>query len=186
MLDLFWTTLLTALTLLLLGGAFLTDRPGWRTAVQRFPRSQNAAYVTMGAGGAWFLYKMLHLGPEDALFGAQTNTIFFAIFGLAWLGSFFVMKDFLAVRGLAVLVLMLAFYLLKSAFGLYELPARLFLVSFVYVAIVLAIWLGVSPFRARDFLGWLYRSANRTRFFGGALAGYGLILGAAAFSYSGG
>lgn len=183
--DLFWSTLLTALTLLVLGAGFFLDRPRWRNAVRAFPRSRGAALVTMGLGGAWFLYKMWTLGPEDALFGAQTNLIFFVVFGLAWIGSFFVMEDFLAVRGLAVLVLMLAFYGLKSAFGLYELPSRLFLVSLIYVAIVLAIWLGVSPFRARDFLSWLYDSPRRTQVFGGSLAAYGLLLGIIAMTYPG-
>lgn len=183
MLDLFWTTLLTGLALLILGVSFILDRPGWRQAVLAFPRSQNAAFITMGIGGLWFLYKMWFLGPEDALFGPKTNLVFVVVFGFAWFGSFFVMKDFLAIRGVCVLFLLIGYTWLQTAFGHYELPSRLFLVSFVYVGVVISIWWGVSPFRARDFLGWLYAAAHRAKLLGGVLAAYGAVLSLVALTY---
>lgn len=180
--NLFWMTLLAGLLLLLLGGAFLLDRPGWRAGARRFLRSETAAYVTMGAGGLWFLYKMWTLGPQDALFGPRTNLIFVVVFGAGWLGSFAVMKDFLAVRGLCVLVLMTAFYALKVGWMNYA-PGALFFKAVVYFFVVIAIWWGVSPFRARDFLDWLYRVGSRSRIVGGTLAASGLLLAVAALSY---
>jgi len=181
MLNLFWHILLAGIALLALGVAFFLDRPGWRGAIRAFPRSETAAYLTMGVGGLWFLYKMWFLGPEDALFGAKTNLIFVVVFGAGWLGSFSVLKDFLAVRGLCVLILMSAFFALEAGKTHYE-PMTLLFKAVVYVFIVLSIWWGVSPFRARDFLEWLYRSAARPRLVGGALAGTGLLLGVAAMT----
>jgi hypothetical protein len=61
-------------------------------------------------------------------------------------------------------------------------PARLFMVSFVYLAIALAIWLGAQPWRLRDFLGWLLARPARSRSLGVLLFAYGLLLCGAAFS----
>jgi hypothetical protein len=82
-----------------------------------------------------------------------------------------------------VLVLMGAMPLLGAAYMHYEHPQRLFMVSAVYVAIALAIYLGASPFRMRDFLEWLFQRPSRGRVLGGILAGYGLLLAIVAFTY---
>ena len=60
---------------------------------------------------------------------------------------------------------------------------RLFLVTFVYLAIVTALILGASPYKLRDFLGWLYKAEARPRIFGGTFAAYGLLLIGVAFTY---
>jgi hypothetical protein len=179
MLDLFWTTLLSGGALLALGAAFFLDRPGWRTAIQAFPRSQGAAYVTWGLGGLWFLGKMWLLGPEDALFGPMTNLVFVVVFGFGWLGAFAVMRDFLAVRGICVLLLMTAFSILYGPAWTRLEPGTLLLKAVVYGFVVIAIWWGVSPFRARDFLGWVYGGGGRPRLVGGILAGTGLAVAVA-------
>lgn len=181
--SLFSFTLLTGLLLLALGALFIRGGAGWQRALERFPRSELAAYLTMGLGGAWFLYKVWNLAPADELFGPSTRLVLFAVFGITWAGSFFVVKDFLAVRGLSVLVLLLAATGLETAYMRFEVPSRLFLVSLIYALVVLAIYLGVSPFRWRDFVGWLFRRPTRPRVLGTLLAGYGLLLTVVAFMY---
>jgi hypothetical protein len=91
--------------------------------------------------------------------------------------------DFLAVRGLAVLMLLGAMPLLDAAYMEYDHPQRLFMVSAVYVGIALAIYLGASPFRLRDFFEWLFQRPMRGRILGGVLAGYGVLLAVVAFTY---
>jgi len=182
-LSLFTYTLLTALIFFVLGLLFLFGRPGWREAVCRFPRSDLAAYLTMGIGGGWFLYTISQLSPADELFGPATRSVLLVVFGITWIGSFFVVKDFLAVRGLAVLVLMCAATGLAKAFGEYEIPARLLLVSVLYVLIVIAIYLGVSPFRWRDFFNWLFADNRRNRLMGSVFTLCGILLAGAAFAY---
>ena len=93
------------------------------------------------------------------------------------------MPDFLAVRGLSVLVLVGAMPLLDAAYMEYGHPQRLFMVTPVFVAIALAIWLGAQPWRLRDFFNWLFGQPHRARGFGGLLTGYGLLLALAAFTY---
>ena len=65
----------------------------------------------------------------------------------------------------------------------YEHPQRLLLVTPVYLLIAAAIWLGVQPYRLRDFFNWLFLRPGRSRGLGGALLAYGLVLAAAAFTY---
>jgi hypothetical protein len=177
--SLFQATLFTGIFLLAFGGHFLWHGLRSAKSVQAFPRSKAASYILLGTAAAWFLYKVLHLGPAD--FGQYKNILFCLFLGVA-LGSFYFVPDFLAVRGLAALVLLTAGVLLDAAYM--QLPqTRLFLVSFVYLAIISAIVLGASPYKLRDFLSWLYRSESRPRIFGGLFALYGGLLIAIAITY---
>ena len=154
---------------------------GMRSAqtVQAFPRSATAAYILLGAAAVWFLYKVTQLGPAD--FGQYKNLLF-ALFLVVAVGSFYYVPDFLAVRGLAALILLTAGVLLEAAY-MEQPTARLFLVSFVYLAIVAALILGANPYKMRDFLEWLYKKELRPRVFGGIFAAYGLLLLGVALTY---
>lgn len=177
--TLFQATLFTGIFLLAFGGHYLWH--GMKTAktTQAFPRSQAAALVLLGTATAWFLYKVLHLGPAD--FGQYKNLLFI-LFLVTSVGSFYYVPDFLAVRGLAALILLTAGVLLEAAYM--QLPqARLFLVTFVYVAIVISLILGANPYKLRDFFEWLYKSEKRPRIMGGLFAAYGLLLTGVAFTY---
>lgn len=174
------STLVPGLLLLLLGVPLLLNHSGWTAALRAFPRSTAAAYVFFTLGAAWFLHAIWNLSPAD--FGEYRLWLFIG-FGLVAVLSFKCVPDFLAVRGLCVLVLMGAMPLLDAAYMAYDKPQRLVMVSLVYVAIALAIWVGAQPWRMRDFLGWLLARPQRTRGLGGALAGYGLLLALVAFTY---
>lgn len=177
--TLFLATLLTGIFLVAFGGHFLWHGMATAKSAQAFPRSRTAAYVLLGTATAWFLYKVLHLGPAD--FGQYKNLLFIGFLAVA-VASFYYVPDFLAVRGLAALILLTAGVLLDAAYM--QLPqTRLFLVTFVYFAIVIALILGASPYKLRDFLGWLYKSESRPRIFGGAFAAYGLLLLGISFTY---
>jgi hypothetical protein len=56
------------------------------------------------------------------------------------------------------------------------------MVTAVYLAIALAIWLGAQPYRLRDFLTWLFARPGRSRALGVLFAAYGLVLCGAAFT----
>lgn len=177
--TLFQATLFTGLFLIAFGAHFMWHGMRSAKSVQAFPRSKAAAYILLGTAAAWFLYKVTQLGPAD--FGQYKN-ILFIVFLVVALGSFIYVPDFLAVRGLAALMLLTAAVLLDAAYM--ELPqARLFLVSFVYLAIVLSIILGANPYKLRDFFEWLYNKEARPRVFGGIFAAYGVLLLGVAFTY---
>lgn len=179
-------TLITGIVLLGLGLLFLLPSTAVVTSVKRFPRSQRMAVVLFGLGAAWFLFRIWHLSEAD--FGQYRKQLF-VFFALVALGAFFYVPDFLAVRGACVLVLLGSSTLLDAGYMNWnygELTdfGRIYLYKLaVYAAVTLAIYLGASPFRARDFLDWLYRSAQRPRWLGLGLMGYGLAVTAVGFSY---
>ena len=180
--SLFWATFLTGLVLLILGIVYFINRPTLKEQSFAWLRSSRATVVLFGAASVWFLWYILNLGPSD--FG-DYKTILFILFAAVALGSFFVVRDFLAVRGLAVLILLAARLLLDSAYMQFDHPQRLFLVSFVYLAIVVALFLGTVPYRMRDFYRWLFRNDNssRPRTLGVISLAYGVILIACSVTY---
>ncbi|CAI8293842.1 MAG: Uncharacterised protein [Opitutia bacterium UBA7350] len=177
--TLFQATLFTGIALIAFGAHFLWHGISSAPAVKAFPRSKVAAVIFFGSASAWFLYHILHLGPAD--FG-QYRHLLFALFGLSALGAFYFVPDFLAVRGLAALLLLAAQPLLNAAY-MQDPASRLWLVSFVYLAILVALVLGACPYRLRDCIDWLYREAARSRIFGACFALYGVLLIVIALRY---
>jgi hypothetical protein len=173
-------TLVPGLLLILLGAPLLLNHSGYAAVLKAFPRSTAAAFLFFGVGAAWFLYAIWHLSPAD--FG-EYRTYLFIGFLLVAILSFKCVPDFLAVRGLATIVLMGAMPLLQAAYMEYDKPQRLFMVTAVYAALAGAIWLGAQPWRLRDFFTWLFAQPRRARGIGGVLAAYGVILSVVAFTY---
>lgn len=159
--------------LLVLGGFLLLLRPGWAAATTAALRSTPVAIAFLIPATVWFAYNLSQLGPSD--FG-DFRFYFIALFGLTAFLSFWHLRDFLAVRAVAGCWLVLAGPLLDSAYMLYDVPQRLWMVGAVYVGIVIAIWWGVSPYQARDFLNWMWAARWRSLALGGLLAGYGAFL----------
>jgi hypothetical protein len=179
LMSLLLATLLPGLVLAALGGALLSGNTLVSSSLKAFPRSANATLVFFGAATVWFLYRVWNLSPAD--FGEYHVPLFIG-FVLVAAFSFWCVPDFLAVRGLAALVLLAASPLLDAGYMNFQ-PQVYPLKIFVYLCIALAIWLGASPYRLRDFFEWLFRTSGRPRAVGAALLGYGVLLGMIAFTY---
>lgn len=177
-----FATLLVGVILLVLGALFLVSNSAIVSMFKAFPRSRAAAVVFFGGGAAWFLYLVANMSTAD-LIGFSTPTPFVFIFGALAAGAFFYVPEFLAVRGLSVVILVGAWPLLMSAYQRYELPQRLFLVSALYVAIAGAIALAMWPYWLRNTFEWLYRAPGRARILGALLVAYGALLAGVAFTY---
>ena len=171
--SLFAATLIPGLIMVALGMPLLLDFGGITAAMRAFPRAASRGYCVFGAAAAWFLYNIWHLSTAD--FG-QYRTLLFIGFGAVAVLSYRCVPDFLGVRGACGIVLMGAMPFLDAAYMEYDRPLRLFMVSIVYVAISLAIWLGAQPWRLRDFLNWLFARQGRSRGLGGFLVAYGVLL----------
>ena len=170
--SLIFATLLCAILILLPGLAFVLNQPIWRQWCLRFARSERAALVFLAIASGWFLYYVSQLGEAD--FGNHRNLLFLGFASLAIL-SFFYARDFLSVRAACVVYLLFAQVILSAAF-MQEPGTRLLLVAPVYLGIVLALYLTISPFRVRDFFTWLYKEQIRLRLIGGGMVLYGLLL----------
>lgn len=178
--SLFLATLLTGLAFIAWGAPFLKGGPGVRKSAFALLRSEIAAVLLFGVAAGWFIWHVTQLGKAD--FGDYKN-ILLIIFGATAVGAFFYTPDFLAVRGLASLILLSASHLLGSAYMQYEIPQRLLLVVIVYVLIVVAMFLGTMPYLLRDFFEWLWEQPKRLKVFGGAFIGYGAVLVITSFTY---
>jgi hypothetical protein len=179
--SLFAATLLASVLLLVLGLALLWSSPLVERTLKAFPRSQPAAIVFFGGSAVWFIYLVSKLGPAD--FGDYRNYLIL-IFAVVGVLAFFVARDFLAVRGLAVLTLLAARPMLDASLIYYPPPGtRVWLNGVIYLGIVLAIYFGSLPYQARDFFLWLFERPVRARGFGEILATYGIGLAVLALSY---
>lgn len=177
--SLFAATLVPGLLLIALGAPLLLNISGAAMAIKAFPRSTAVGYAVFSVAAAWFLYNILHLSNAD--FGEYRMYLFVGFAVIAVL-SFKCVPDFLGVRGAAALVLIGAMPFLDAAYMQYDRPQRLFMVSAVYLAIALAIWLGAQPWRLRDFFGWLFARPARFRGLGGVFVAYGILLCGVAFT----
>ena len=178
--SLFSATLIPGIFLLILGSILLWKGKKAGGAFKLFPRSQRAAYVTLGLAAVWTLYHISQLGEADM--GNYKKPLFVGFAALAVMAFKFA-PDFLSVRGACALFLLIADVLLSAAYMHYESPQRLFLVYFVYLGILFSLYLAVAPFRLRDFLEWLCNQESRSRFVGSVLSIYGFILAFVSFTY---
>jgi hypothetical protein len=178
--SLFLATLIPGLLLAVLGGFLFW--PGAAPAAKALPRSQAAAWALFGLGALWFLWRLSRTGEADLIF-FQTPAPVMIGFGALAVLAFIYTPDFLAVRGVSVLILLGAEPLLRAAYMKWDHPQRLLMVTAVYVGLAAALYLAAYPFRLRDFFDWLFRSPGRPKLIGALLLGYGLATSAAAFTY---
>jgi len=175
-------TLLPGLFLALLGAILCWNGAPVAAQAKALPRSKEAAWVLFAIAAGWFIYRVSRLGEADLIF-FQTPKLLMAAFGLLAVLSFIYTPDFLAVRGLAVLMLLAAEPLLSAAYMEWTHPQRLLMVTAVYLGLTAALYLAAYPFRLRDFFDWLFRTPSRPRLLGGIVLVYGLATSAAAFTY---
>ena len=178
--SLLLATLIPGLMLIAAGALLLWNAPVVGATARAFPRSRRAAWVLFGAGAAWFLYIVAHLTEAD--FGNYKVVLLIVFTAIAVL-SFKHVPDFLAVRGLAVLILLAAGSFLSAAFMKFQYPQRLLMVTLVYAGIIASLFLAGYPYRLRDFFDWLFARPERARTVGAICGVYGLILAIVSFTY---
>lgn len=180
--SLFLATLLPGLFLVLVGAVLLSNHSVVGSTARALPRSAGGSWLFFGAGAAWFVWRLARLGESDLIFFQTPQPVMIGFAVLAVL-AFIYAPDFLAVRGLCVLMLLTAEPLLYAAYMEYQHPQRLLMVTAVYLGLALALYLAAAPYRLRDFFNWLFRVPARPRLIGAMLLAYGLATSAAAFTY---
>jgi hypothetical protein len=134
---------------------------GYADALKAFPRSLIWGYALMGLATAWFLYNVHQETIADFAPFKGKMMIFFGAIGV---GACIVVRDFLAVRGFAVLLLLLAKLMVDTGRPhLGETPLVLVNQTLAYVLVVVGIWLTISPWRLRDWIQWNTSEPNRLR-----------------------
>src|SRR5438093_5008426 len=135
-------------------------RPGaFGAAVRKFPRSLPWGFALMLLGTAWFLWNLSQESISD--FASYKQWLFAAFAGIG-IGSCVYVQDFLAVRGLAVVLLLLAKLMVDSGRALLPITGWVLVIqTWAYVLVLAGMWLTISPWRLRDLLAW--STANEKR-----------------------
>jgi hypothetical protein len=128
-------------------------------AARKFPRSELWGFVLMGIGTIWFLRNLNNESISDF---AAYKSVMLVGFGAVGLLTCIFVRDFLAVRGLAVVLLLLAKLMLDTA-RWYDSEWRLVISTWAYLWIIAGMWFTVSPWRLRDFIQWSTANERRVR-----------------------
>lgn len=124
---------------------------------REFPRSLPIGWLFMGISTIWFLYNFKNENIADFESVKSYMLMGFLIIGL---GAMIYVRDFLAVRGLAVFVMLLAHTMVESARWA-ETPWRLVIIVLAYTYVLCGIVWTIQPYRLRDWFLWASASPKR-------------------------
>jgi hypothetical protein len=154
----------------------LINPTAFAAAVRKFPRSIPWGCALMLLGTGWFLWNLSQESISD--FAAWKNVLFAGFAGVG-IGTCIFVQDFLAVRGLAVVLLLLAKLMVDTGRpALASQPWALVIQSWAYVLVIAGLWLTVSPWRLRDLLEWATATEQRIKVGCGIRLAFGLFIAA--------
>jgi len=152
----------------------LAKPAAFAAAVRKFPRSLPWGFALMLLGTCWFLWNLSQESISD--FAAYKNVLFVG-FAAVGIGACIFVQDFLAARGLAVVLLLLAKLMVDT--GRPKLPEThwaLLIQAWAYLFVVAGIWWTISPWRLRDFLEWGTANEKRIKLGCGIRLAFGLFV----------
>jgi hypothetical protein len=140
--------------------------------MRKFPRHTPVGYGLMLLATFWFLMNLRMESVSDFI---AFKPALFGLFALVGIGACLFVRDFLPVRGLAVLFLLLAKLMVDSARWV-DSEWRLVIVTWAYVLVVAGIWFTVSPWRLRDIINWSTANEQRVRLLSGLRLAFGVLV----------
>jgi len=151
-------------------------------SVRKFPRNVPIGIALMLLGTAWFLWNLTQEAVSDF---ATYKDVLFLLFAAVGVGSCFFVQDFIAVRGLAVIFLLLAKLMVDTGRPMLEKTMwTLVIQTWAYLLVIAGMWLTISPWRLRDLLNFATANENRVRIGSMIRLAFGLfvaVLGLAKF-----
>jgi len=153
-----------AITSTIIGVASIAGRvPGivapekFGECARKFPRSVLWGRILMGVCAVWAGIVMFNAATDDWAWARPLVVIgvpiaYFLVIQFA--------DQFLALRALAALVLLIA-KLMVDAADQSELPMRLIVTVLAYIWVCVAVWMASAPHQVRDVVGFV--TANNTR-----------------------
>ena len=128
-------------------------------AARKFPRHFPTGVIFMLLATAWFDW---NVNIEPIADFSAFKPYMLVGFGAVGVGACIFVRDFLAVRGLAVLLLLLGKFMVDTGrHHLGDSPLVLVIQWWAYVLVVAGIWFTVTPWKLRDLIEWA--TANDTR-----------------------
>jgi len=148
----------------------ITRPESWRRWSAGFPRSKGLGAVLVLAATAWFMWHVQNETLADFTKFKPYMLVGFAAVGVL---TCIYVSDFLAARGLALLMMLVAKLMVDTA-RWHESEWRWVVTTLAYLWVFAGIWLTISPWRLRDFIAWQNRTDGRLK--GLAMARLGLAL----------
>ena len=128
-------------------------------AARKLPRNFAAGVILMLLGTAWFVW---NVNNEPIADFSAFKPYMMAGFTAVGVGACIFVKDFLAVRAIAVLALLLGKVMVDTGRPhLSESPLVMVIQVWAYVLVVAGIWFTITPWKLRDLLE--LATANETR-----------------------
>lgn len=139
----------------------LAKPSAFAAAARKFPRHIPTGVFLMLLGTVWFVWnvKIEPIADFEAI--KKYMMVGFAAIGV---GACIFVQDFLAVRGLAVVLLLLAKLMVDTGRPhIGETPWIYLFQALAYVFVLAGIWLTIAPWRLRDLLNWATASEKRVK-----------------------
>ncbi len=142
--------------------------------LQKFPRSTAWGVCLVALATLWFLSVVNQTQKEVSDFAAFKNAMFlgFSCLGIA---VCIYLRDFLAVRGYAVLLLLLAKLMVETA-RWHDSQWRLVIITWAYLWVLGGVWFTISPWRVRDIIRWKTANLFRLRLLCSLRSAFALLL----------
>ena len=155
---------------------------GFAAAARRFPRNYPLGVLLMLLATGWFVW---NVSVEPIADFSAYKPAMLAGFTAVGVASCIFVRDFLAARGLAVVLLLLAKLMVDTGrVHLSESPFVLVIQAWAYVLVVAGIWFTVTPWKLRDVVEFGTATETRIRVGSGlrlAFALFIVVLGLTAF-----
>src|ERR1043166_142521 len=150
-------------------------QPDVVTVVKRFPRSRVAGVVLLAICLAWTFWLVATIQMGE--FSSFRRPLLIAL-PIGYVLALFFVEEFLAVRALGILCLLVAEPLIDAAFLRNEM-SRLLVTVFAYLLIIAGLFWVTMPYLLRDQINWTTGSVFRWRclhaielIYGGVLLGF--------------
>lgn len=154
----------------------LVNPKGLADWARKFPRHIPIGVALMVLGTAWFLY---YLSLESIADFAAFKPHMMVVFAGIGVGTCIFVHDFLAVRGLAIVLLCLAKLMVDT--GRPHLPESHWvwvIQGWAYLFVIAGIWLTISPWRLRDWIARATATESRVRMLSAVRLGFCLFVAA--------
>jgi multisubunit Na+/H+ antiporter MnhG subunit len=163
----------------IIAGAFLVVvgvlglvKPDFAQLLKQFPRSRIAGVVLLTVCLVWTMWLVATIQMGE--FAAFRRPLLIAL-PVGYVLSLFFVDEFLAVRALGILCLLVAEPLLDAAFLRYE-TSRLLVTVFAYLLIIAGLFWVAIPYVLRDQINWGARSVFRWRCMHAIVLVYGCVI----------
>jgi hypothetical protein len=152
----------------------LTKPAAFAAGLRKFPRSVPWGVGLMLLGTAWFIW---YLSQEAISDFEAYKTVLLGGFAAVGIASCIYVQDFIGVRGLAVVLLLLAKLMVDTARWA-DTDWRLVIVVWAYAFVIAGIWFTIWPWHLRDLLNWATANEKRVRIGSAIRLGFGLFVAA--------